>query len=43
MNVIEYQIVALQAFVDDIYNKIEEQNRRILSLGQELKALKGVK
>ena len=34
---------ALQALVDDIYNKVEEQNRRILALEQEIKELKGEK
>ena len=34
---------ALQALIDDIYNNIEEQNRRILALEQEIKELKGEK
>ena len=33
----------LQALVDDLYNKLEEQNKRILALERELTTLKGEK
>lgn len=34
---------ALQGLIDDIYNKIDDNSKRILALEQEVKALKGEK
>jgi uncharacterized protein YeeX (DUF496 family) len=34
---------ALQGLIDDTYNKIDDNNKRILALEQEVKTLKGEK